>query len=147
MRKTQERKTLKDYIGTKTMELKLLKTSRKYVKGLLMLVEDLMLLDKDLQKSNDPQQQQPSQTAKISMTLLNTLLETCDTLTKKVANLEQDKIAQAIEITMLKQRVKKRMHPNRGKISELDADEDVTLEEVDAEVTMDADVHGRLEES
>nr|GEU89974.1 hypothetical protein [Tanacetum cinerariifolium] len=34
-----------------------------------------------------------------------------------------------------------------GKITELDVDEDVTLEEVDVEVTMDADVQGRLEES
>nr|GFA31369.1 hypothetical protein [Tanacetum cinerariifolium] len=33
------------------------------------------------------------------------------------------------------------------KIAELDADKDVTLEEVDAEVAMDADVQGRLEES
>nr|GEV61196.1 hypothetical protein [Tanacetum cinerariifolium] len=33
----------------------------------------------------------------------------------------------------------KRMHPNRGEIAELDADEDVILEEVDAEVTKDAD--------
>nr|GEX48789.1 uncharacterized mitochondrial protein AtMg00810-like [Tanacetum cinerariifolium] len=33
------------------------------------------------------------------------------------------------------------------KIVELDADEDVTLEEVDAEVAMDADVQGRLAES
>nr|GEY95311.1 hypothetical protein [Tanacetum cinerariifolium] len=32
-------------------------------------------------------------------------------------------------------------------IAKLDADEDVTLEEVDAEVTMDANVHGRLVES
>nr|GEU41971.1 putative ribonuclease H-like domain-containing protein [Tanacetum cinerariifolium] len=33
--------------------------------------------------------------------------ETCATLTKQVANLEQDKIAQAIEITKLKQRVRR----------------------------------------
>nr|GEV42446.1 hypothetical protein [Tanacetum cinerariifolium] len=33
--------------------------------------------------------------------------ETCATLTKQVANLEQDKVAQAIEITKLKQRVKR----------------------------------------
>nr|GEZ48032.1 hypothetical protein [Tanacetum cinerariifolium] len=31
----------------------------------------------------------------------------------------------------------------KGKIAELDADEDVTLKEVDAKVAMDADVHGR----
>nr|GEV04170.1 hypothetical protein [Tanacetum cinerariifolium] len=41
----------------------------------------------------------------------------------------------------------RRMHPNRGKITKLDADEDVTLEEVAAKVTKDADVQGRLEES
>nr|GEX33120.1 hypothetical protein [Tanacetum cinerariifolium] len=52
------------------------------------------------------------------MTLLNTLLETWATLTKQVANLEQDKIAQAIEITKLKQRVrrleKKRQYKSSG---------------------------------
>nr|GEV14487.1 ribonuclease H-like domain-containing protein [Tanacetum cinerariifolium] len=59
---------------------------------------------------SSPPPQQPLQTADISkstMTLLNTLLETCATLTKQVANLEQDKIAQAIEITKLKQRVRR----------------------------------------
>nr|GEY46611.1 retrovirus-related Pol polyprotein from transposon TNT 1-94 [Tanacetum cinerariifolium] len=71
--------------------------------------------------------------------------ETCATLTKQVANLNQDKIAQAIEITKLKQRVGRRMHPNRGEITELDADEDVTL--VDAEEDINADVQGRLAES
>nr|GEX90800.1 hypothetical protein [Tanacetum cinerariifolium] len=40
---------------------------------------------------SSPPQHQPSQTVEISMTLLNTLLETCATLTKQVANLEQDK--------------------------------------------------------
>nr|GFA43627.1 hypothetical protein [Tanacetum cinerariifolium] len=34
---------------------------------------------------------------------------------------------------------KLRMHPNRGKIAELDADEDVTMEEVAVKVTKDAD--------
>nr|GEV90092.1 hypothetical protein [Tanacetum cinerariifolium] len=56
--------------------------------------------------SPPPPPPQPSQTTDISMTLLNTLLETCATLTKQVANMEQDKIAQAIKITKLKQRVK-----------------------------------------
>nr|GEX09514.1 hypothetical protein [Tanacetum cinerariifolium] len=59
---------------------------------------------------SSPPQQQPSQTASISessMTLLNKLMETCATLTQKVANLEQDKIAQALEISKQKQRVKK----------------------------------------
>nr|GFC35892.1 hypothetical protein [Tanacetum cinerariifolium] len=59
---------------------------------------------------SSPPQQQPSQTTNISeslMTLLNKLMETCATLTQKVDNLEQDKIDQALEITKLKQRVKK----------------------------------------
>nr|GEX20725.1 putative ribonuclease H-like domain-containing protein [Tanacetum cinerariifolium] len=93
-----------------------------------------------------------TQPTKILMTLLNQLLETYATLTKQVANLEQDKFAQAIEITKLKQRVrrlekKRQVKSSGGKIIELDADEDVTLEEVDVEVTMDANVQGRLEES
>nr|GFA95015.1 synaptobrevin, longin-like domain protein [Tanacetum cinerariifolium] len=94
------------------------------------------------------------------MTLLNTLMETCVTLTQKVAHLEQDKVTQALEITKLKQRVKKlerkrrskhsslkrRMHLNKGKIAELDADEDVTLVVVDTAVEMDADIQERMEE-
>nr|GFA47814.1 hypothetical protein [Tanacetum cinerariifolium] len=78
------------------------------------------------------------------MNLLNQFLETCATLTKKVGNLEQDKIAQAIEITKLKQRVRrlekkrklkasKLKRLRKGKIAKIDAVEDVTLEEVDAE--------------
>nr|GEV57908.1 hypothetical protein [Tanacetum cinerariifolium] len=90
---------------------------------------------------SSPPQQQPSQTTEISMDLLNTLLETCTTLTKKVKALEKDKIAQALEIT-------KRMHLNaRGGIAKLDENEDVTLEEVCAEVSeKDADTQRRIEE-
>nr|GEV89212.1 hypothetical protein [Tanacetum cinerariifolium] len=58
---------------------------------------------------------------------------------RKVENLDQAKIAQALEITKLKQRVRR--------LDKKNADEDVTLEEVAAEVIKDADVHGRLEES
>nr|GEW93015.1 hypothetical protein [Tanacetum cinerariifolium] len=67
---------------------------------------------------SSPPQPQPLQTAEISMTLLNTLLETCATMAKQVANLEQDKIAQGIEITKLKQNVrrleKKRQYKSSG---------------------------------
>nr|GEV57429.1 hypothetical protein [Tanacetum cinerariifolium] len=98
---------------------------------------------------SSPPQPQPLQTH-ISMDLLNTLLETCTTLTRKVENLEQDKLAQAFEITKLKQRVrrlekKSKLKASRdaskqkGKIAEIDADEDVTLEEVATEVPKDAD--------
>nr|GEY68608.1 hypothetical protein [Tanacetum cinerariifolium] len=112
--------------------------------------------------SSPPQEQhtQPTHTSESFMTLLNTLMETCATLTQKVAHLEQDKVAQALEITKLKQRVKKlkmkrrskhyglkrRMHQNRGKIAKLDVDEDVTLVDVDNALEMDADIQGRMEE-
>nr|GEV06383.1 hypothetical protein [Tanacetum cinerariifolium] len=70
-------------------------------------------------------------------------------------NLKQDKIVQALEITRLKQRVKRLEKKNKlkvyggciqtgGIIAELDADKDITLEEV---VDKDADVQERLEES
>nr|GEZ08022.1 hypothetical protein [Tanacetum cinerariifolium] len=57
--------------------------------------------------SSPPPQQPPSHDAAISIDLLNKLLETCETLTKKVGDLEQDEIAQAIEITKFKKRVRK----------------------------------------
>nr|GEU74102.1 putative ribonuclease H-like domain-containing protein [Tanacetum cinerariifolium] len=71
------------------------------------------------QPSSSPPQQQPSQTTESLMTLLNKLMETCTTLTRKVANLEQDKVAQALEIVKLKQRVKKLEKKKRTKSSSL----------------------------
>nr|GFD26921.1 hypothetical protein [Tanacetum cinerariifolium] len=68
--------------------------------------------------SPPPQHQplQPSHDAAISMDLLNTLLETCTTLTRKVEALEQDKIAQALDITKLKQRVRRLEKKNKLKV-------------------------------
>nr|GEV79087.1 putative ribonuclease H-like domain-containing protein [Tanacetum cinerariifolium] len=60
-----------------------------------------------------------SQDADISMDLLQYLLDTCTILTRRVENLEQDKIAQALEITKLKQRVKKLERRNKLKASKL----------------------------
>nr|GEZ65187.1 hypothetical protein [Tanacetum cinerariifolium] len=108
-----------------------------------------------------PQQQpQPSQDAKISMDLLHNLLDTCTTLTRRVEHLEQDKIAQALEITKLKQRVKTLEKRNKLKgrmIADMDAYMDVTLKDVaditkevvvvDAEIKESADVQGRQAES
>nr|GEX94751.1 uncharacterized mitochondrial protein AtMg00810-like [Tanacetum cinerariifolium] len=71
------------------------------------------------QPSSPPQQPQPSQTTTISMDLHNNLLETCITLTKKVKNLEQDKVAQALEITKLKQRVRRLEKKKKLKVSGL----------------------------
>nr|GEU86649.1 hypothetical protein [Tanacetum cinerariifolium] len=99
------------------------------------------------QPSSPLQQQLPLQPTTISMDLLNHLLETCTALTRRVKNLEQDKIAQALEITKLKQRILlwmiRRMHPNRGIIELIDADKDGTLEEVD--VTKDTKVEKNVE--
>nr|GEU44722.1 copia protein [Tanacetum cinerariifolium] len=107
-----------------------------------------------------PQQQpQPSQDAEISMDLLHNMLDTCITLTRRVENLEQDKIAQALEITKLKQRVKKleRRNKLKGRImASMDADVDVTLKDVadiakevvvDAEIEESVDVQGRQAKS
>nr|GEV44760.1 hypothetical protein [Tanacetum cinerariifolium] len=86
------------------------------------------------------------------MTLLNKLMETCATLTQKVAHLEQDKVAQALEITKLKQRVRKferkrrSQHFSLKRLRKIDADEDVTLVDVDTAVEMDADTQKRMEE-
>nr|GEX72891.1 retrovirus-related Pol polyprotein from transposon TNT 1-94 [Tanacetum cinerariifolium] len=105
------------------------------------------------QPSSPPQKPQPSHTTTISMKLLNNLLETCTALTRRVENLEQDKIAQALEITKLKQRVRRleKTKKLKGIIALIDVDEDVILEEVDAakdaEVAKDADVQRRLKES
>nr|GEW97556.1 hypothetical protein [Tanacetum cinerariifolium] len=114
-------------------------------------------------------------------------MDTCTTLTRRVEHLELDKIAQALEITKLKQRVRKLERRNKlkvlklrrlkrvgsaqridtsddtvmddvskqgGIIANIDADEDVVLEdakdvavEKSADVEDNADIHGRKAES
>nr|GEW29516.1 hypothetical protein [Tanacetum cinerariifolium] len=49
------------------------------------------------------------------MSVLNTLMETCATLSQKVSHLEQDKLAQALEIIKLKKRVQKLEKKRRSK--------------------------------
>nr|GEY67862.1 hypothetical protein [Tanacetum cinerariifolium] len=73
------------------------------------------------QPSSPPQQQplQPSHTTDISIDFLNTLLETCTTLTKKFEKLKQDKIAQALKITKLKQRFRRLEKKRKLKASRL----------------------------
>nr|GEW00834.1 hypothetical protein [Tanacetum cinerariifolium] len=85
------------------------------------------------QPSLPPPQQPPSYDAEISMTLLNTLLDTVRTA---------QRFESSADTVMDDQEDKSKQW---GKITELDADEDVTLEEVDAE--KDAEVQGRLPES
>nr|GEX01598.1 ribonuclease H-like domain-containing protein [Tanacetum cinerariifolium] len=80
---------------------------------------------------SSPPQQQPTQTAdtsESSMTLFNTLMETCATLTQKVSHLEQGGCIQT------------------GGIAKLVANKDVTLVDVGTAVEMDADTQGRMEE-
>nr|GEU92726.1 hypothetical protein [Tanacetum cinerariifolium] len=76
--------------------------------------------------------------------------ETCSTFSHKVAALEQDKVAQALEIIKLKQRkllwVLRRMHPNRGRIEEIDVDEEITLVDMEIQDDLGAELQGRLEE-
>nr|GEV23548.1 retrovirus-related Pol polyprotein from transposon TNT 1-94 [Tanacetum cinerariifolium] len=71
------------------------------------------------QPQSPQQQPKPSQDAKISMDLLHNLLDICTTLTRKVENLEHNKIAQALKITKLKQRVKKLERRNKLKVLKL----------------------------
>nr|GEU97262.1 hypothetical protein [Tanacetum cinerariifolium] len=110
-----------------------------------------------------PQQQpQPLQDADISMDLLHNLLDTCTTLTRRVENLKQDKIAQALEITKLKQRVKKLERRNKLKVSKLrrlkkagtvqrvDTSDDTVMDDVSKHrriiTDMDADVDVTLKD-
>nr|GEU84214.1 xylulose kinase-1 [Tanacetum cinerariifolium] len=84
------------------------------------------------------------------VTLLHTLMETCATLSQKVAHLEQDKITQALEIIKLKHRVKKLKKKRRSKSSGLkilgkvDVDEDITLLDMETKVDLDAELQGRI---
>nr|GFA37746.1 xylulose kinase-1 [Tanacetum cinerariifolium] len=84
--------------------------------------------------------------ARISMDLLQNLLDTCTTLTRRVEHLEQDKIAQALEITKLKQRVKKL--ERRNKASKLWRLQKVgtsqRVETSDDTVMDDVSKHGRI---
>nr|GEV05871.1 hypothetical protein [Tanacetum cinerariifolium] len=62
------------------------------------------------------------------MSLLQEALDACAALTRKVEHLEYDKVAQALEITKLKRRVKKLEKENMGRIiDELDKDDAVSL--------------------
>nr|GEX44435.1 reverse transcriptase domain-containing protein [Tanacetum cinerariifolium] len=66
------------------------------------------------QPQSSQHQPQPSQDVGISMDLLQNLLDTCTTLTRRFKHLEQDKVAQALEINKLKQRVKKLERKNKA---------------------------------
>nr|GEV63305.1 hypothetical protein [Tanacetum cinerariifolium] len=91
-------------------------------------------------------QPQPSHDVGLPIDLLQNLMDTCTTLTRRVEHLELDKVAQALEITKLKQR--------GGIISNINEDEDVVLEdakdvtvEKSTDVDDNADIQGRKPES
>nr|GEV80741.1 hypothetical protein [Tanacetum cinerariifolium] len=95
-------------------------------------------------------QPQPN-TSKSSMSILTTLMETCTTFSQKVTQLEQDKVAQALEIFKLKRRVKKldkerRSKSSRGRIEAIDADEEITLVDMEIQVDLGAEVQGRKDD-
>nr|GEV41130.1 hypothetical protein [Tanacetum cinerariifolium] len=100
-------------------------------------------------KEEEDDEEQPVSPYDSTMPLLTTLMETYASLSQKVAELEQDKHTQALEILKLKKRVKQRMHPNRGKIEAIDVDEDITFMDVKKDeevVTMDAEPQGRIDQ-
>nr|GEV05086.1 putative reverse transcriptase domain-containing protein [Tanacetum cinerariifolium] len=94
-----------------------------------------------------PQPQAPQQAADFSMSLLQEALDACAALTRRVEHLEYDKVAQALEITRLKRRVKKLEKKNRVKVLKLRRLKKVgTSQRVDtSEDTLmdDASNHGR----
>nr|GEU39979.1 reverse transcriptase domain-containing protein [Tanacetum cinerariifolium] len=59
------------------------------------------------EEEEEEDEEQPTKTFELSILLLNTLLETCATLSQKVTKLEQHKHTLALEIRKLKKRVKK----------------------------------------
>nr|GEV34743.1 hypothetical protein [Tanacetum cinerariifolium] len=108
-------------------------------------------------------QPQPLQDAGLPIDLLQNLLDTCTTLTRRVEHLEQDKIAQDLEITKLKQRVKKLEKRNKvnvlnlrrlqkvGSTQRIDTSDDTVKDDVSNQgkmiADMDADANVGLEES
>nr|GEY51011.1 hypothetical protein [Tanacetum cinerariifolium] len=66
------------------------------------------------QPQSPQHQPQPSQDVGLPMNLLQNLIDICTTLTRRAEHLEHDKVAQALEITKLKLRVKKLERRNKA---------------------------------
>nr|GEV07529.1 hypothetical protein [Tanacetum cinerariifolium] len=82
---------------------------------------------------DSPPYEQQTTSHESSIPLLTTLMETCATLSQKVTELERDKYSQALK-----------MHPNRGKIEAIDADEGFILVDVEKdEEVVDMDVESQ----
>nr|GEU51004.1 hypothetical protein [Tanacetum cinerariifolium] len=95
-----------------------------------------------------PSQDQPltSQDAGISMDILQNLLDTYTTLTRRVVHLEQDKVGTAQRFDTSDDTVMDDVSKQGRMIVDMDANVDVTLKDVaaqDAEIDESADVQGR----
>nr|GEX39756.1 hypothetical protein [Tanacetum cinerariifolium] len=99
---------------------------------------------------------QPQQAADFPMSLLQEAIDACVALTRRVKHLEYDKVAQALEITKLKRKVKNLEKRNKGRmIAEMDQDDAVVLMDdkeedkkiKEAKVDESAQVQGRQAES
>nr|GFA04847.1 hypothetical protein [Tanacetum cinerariifolium] len=105
-----------------------------------------------VQPQSPQPQPQPSHDARISMNLLQDLMDTCTTLPRRVEHLELDKIAQAQEITKLKRRVKKLEKRNKvkvlklrrlkrvGSVQRIDTSDDTVMDDVSNQGRMIADM-------
>nr|GFB94370.1 hypothetical protein [Tanacetum cinerariifolium] len=72
-----------------------------------------------VQPPSPQSQPQPPKAADFPMSLLQEAMDACATLTRRVEHLEYDKVAQALEITKLKKRVKKLEKRNKVRVLKL----------------------------
>nr|GEW59998.1 hypothetical protein [Tanacetum cinerariifolium] len=86
--------------------------------------------DSDVHGEVQPPLPQPQQAADFPMSLLQEAMDACAALTRKVKHLEFDKVAQALEITKLKKRMKKLEKRNKERmIAKIDLDDAVVLKD------------------
>nr|GEU71971.1 uncharacterized mitochondrial protein AtMg00810-like [Tanacetum cinerariifolium] len=88
-----------------------------------------MLVEQEIEEGGDEEehveeprsqpQPQPQQATDFPMSLLQEALDACAALARRVEHLEYDKVAQALEITKLKRRVKKLEKGNRVRVLKL----------------------------
>nr|GEV61785.1 hypothetical protein [Tanacetum cinerariifolium] len=102
------------------------------------------------QQQSPQHQPQPLHDVGISMDLLQNLMDTRTTFTRRVEHLEQDKVAQALEITKLKQRVKKLERKNKafklkrlkkvGSSQRIETSDDTVMDDISKQERMIADI-------
>nr|GEY06958.1 hypothetical protein [Tanacetum cinerariifolium] len=85
----------------------------------VLTVQQTPLQSPQVQPSSPQPQPQPQQAADFPMSLLQEALDACVALTRRVEHLEYDKVAQALEITKLKRRVKKLEKRNKVRMLKL----------------------------